>query len=66
MTIFNPTIHASLIDNLRRGYKDRYNLQLSLSDKAIYDIWNEWCLVESEDTTDKELPIYEALLDASN
>lgn len=58
---YNPTHHANVVSNLKRGYEERYKAVLTLPDTVIWKIFDEWQLVESEDPDDREEPIYSAL-----
>ena len=58
---FNLDYHSNVVQNLKNEYKSRYNKELTLTDKKIFQIWDENHCVESDDPNDRELPIYEEL-----
>lgn len=58
---YHPVYHVGVIDNLKREFKERYSQELLLPDAVIWKVYEEWYCVESDDSDDKELPIYQGL-----
>lgn len=60
---YDPLFHGNVVRNLRSSFINRYGHDCRLSDGEMWRVYDEDSGIESDDPDDKELPIYEGLLE---